>query len=245
MEDSHNGFDDAGIGVDDGLGADEGVGAEDFERASLYPASITIQPVTEERNRLTTAFRFFLAIPHLILVGGPIAVISTIDWGTDGWDFGSGSGGLLGFVVCIASLIAWLSIVFTRQHPEGLWSLGAYYMRWRVRAVSYLTLLRDEYPPFGDGDYPAQLELSEPSEPRDRLTVAFRLLLALPHFVLLGLLGIAWGVTTAIAWAMIIITGRYPEQLYGFALGVFAWSVRVEAYVLLLRDEYPPFSLRV
>jgi hypothetical protein len=43
---------------------------------------------------------------------------------------------------------------------------------------------------------------------------------------------------------MILFTGRYPETLYGFAIGVFAWTVRVEAYMLLLRDEYPPFSLR-
>lgn len=234
MEDSYNGFDDAGIAIED-----------EPAREPLYPASITIQPVTEGRNRLTTAFRFFLAIPHLILVGGPIVAINVIDLGTDGLGFGSGSGGLLGFAACIASVIAWFAIVFTARHPDSLWKLVAYYMRWRVRAVAYLTLLRDEYPPFGDGDYPAQLELSEPAEPRDRLTVGFRLILALPHFMLLGLLSLAWGVTTAIAWAVIIITGRYPEQLYGFALGVFAWSVRVEAYVLLLRDEYPPFSLRV
>jgi hypothetical protein len=44
---------------------------------------------------------------------------------------------------------------------------------------------------------------------------------------------------------MILLTGEYPETLYGFAIGVFAWSVRVEAYMLLLRDEYPPFTLRV
>lgn len=48
----------------------------------------------------------------------------------------------------------------------------------------------------------------------------------------------------AIAWVVILITGRYPETLYGFAIGVLAWSTRVAAYMLLLRDEYPPFTLR-
>jgi hypothetical protein len=43
---------------------------------------------------------------------------------------------------------------------------------------------------------------------------------------------------------LILVTGRYPETLYGFALGALAWTARVEAYVLLLRDEYPPFTLR-
>ncbi len=54
----------------------------------------------------------------------------------------------------------------------------------------------------------------------------------------------AWAFATAVAWAAIILTGRYPETLYGFSLGVLAWATRVEAYMLLLRDEYPPFTLR-
>ena len=69
-----------------------------------------------------------------------------------------------------------------------------------VRAVAYLTLQRDEYPPFGDESYPAGLVLSAPTRSRDRLTVAFRPILAIPHFILLWFLGIAWGVTTLIAW---------------------------------------------
>src|SRR5690606_25384999 len=121
----------------------------------------------------------------------------------------------------------------------------AYYLRWRVRAISYLTLLRDEYPPFGDDAYPAQLELAPPAGERDRLTVLLRFFFALPHLVLLALLGVLWAFTTAAAWVMILVTGRYPEALYGFAIGVLAWDTRVEAYMLMLTDEYPPFTLRV
>lgn len=50
-------------------------------------------------------------------------------------------------------------------------------------------------------------------------------------------------VVTVSAWFSILITGSYPEPLSRFAAGVFRWGTRVEAYVLLLRDEYPPFSL--
>jgi hypothetical protein len=213
--------------------------------AVTYPVSVHVQPVMENRNRLTTAFRFFLALPHLILVGGPVAVISSIDWSTDqGWNFGYGSGGALSVVACLVSFIAWFAILFTGRHPEGLWKLVAYYLRWRVHAIAYMTLLRDEYPPFGEGDYPAELGLEMPHGPRNRLTVFFRFLLALPHIFLLWLLSMVWAFTTAIAWIVILITRRYPATLYGFALGVLAWSVRVEAYLLLLRDEYPPFTLR-
>ncbi|HKJ92768.1 MAG TPA: DUF4389 domain-containing protein, partial [Longimicrobiales bacterium] len=71
-----------------------------------------------------------------------------------------------------------------------------------------------------------------------------RVFLALPHLFLLSFLGVVWSFTTALAWAFILITGRYPDLLYGFALGMLAWTTRVEGYVLLLRDEYPPFTLR-
>ncbi|MGH7447676.1 MAG: DUF4389 domain-containing protein [Longimicrobiales bacterium] len=220
---------------------------EVLEQEPIYPVGIAIPAATEERNRLTVAFRFFLAIPHIILVGGPVASISSMAWGSDhGWDLGWGSGtGLLGLVAGCAAIIAWFAILFTERHPDGLWKLGAYYLRWRVRAVAYLMLLRDEYPPFGDEAYPAELVLPAPGEPRDRLTVFFRFFLAIPHLILLSLLGIVWAFATAVAWVVILFTGRYPETLYGFAIGVFAWDVRVQAYMLLLRDEYPPFTLRV
>jgi hypothetical protein len=116
-------------------------------------------------------------------------------------------------------------------------------MRWRVRAVSYIALLRDEYPPFGNGDYPAWLELERPVGPRNRLTVGFRLILLLPHALAVWFLGIAWAITSIVAWFAIVFTGEYPLGLYNFGVGVFRWSTRAEAYIFLLRDEYPPFSL--
>lgn len=201
--------------------------------------------MTERRNRLTTFFRFFLAIPHIILVGGPASLATTWGWHSeDGMSMGFGASGLLGAVACIVAVISWFAILFTAVHPDGLWKLAAFYLRWRIRVLAYLALLRDEYPPFGDGDYPVELALTAPPAPRDRLTVAFRILLAIPHLFVLGLLSIVWAFTTAIAWVVIVITGRYPETLYGFAIGMVAWSARVDSYVLLLRDEYPPFTLR-
>lgn len=109
-------------------------------------------------------------------------------------------------------------------------------------ALAYMALLRDEYPPFGEGDYPVQLECKSVTEDRDRLSVAFRLLLVLPHALLLFFVFIAWVVTTLIGWFAILFTGEYPTGLWRFGEGVMRWSLRVEAYVLLLHDEYPPFG---
>ena len=129
------------------------------------------------------------------------------------------------------------------RHSTPIRRFTRYYLRWRVRALAYLMLLADVYPPFGDAPYPATMELVEPGAVRDRLSVGLRLLFAIPHFIVLFFVLCAWWVTTVISWFAILITGRYPPSLYGFGVGALRWLIRVEAYVLLLVDEYPPFSL--
>jgi hypothetical protein len=104
-------------------------------------------------------------------------------------------------------------------------------------------LLEDAYPPFGDAPYPASIEVTDPVAPRDRLTVAFRILLAIPHFIVLLFVLLAWCLTTIVAWFSILLTGSYPQGLYEFGVGALRWRLRLEAYMLLLVDEYPPFSL--
>ena len=112
-----------------------------------------------------------------------------------------------------------------------------------VTSIAYMMLLEDRYPPFGDQEYPAGLVLADEAGPRDRLTVAFRIILAIPHFIVLFFVLFAWWVTAFVAWILILVSGDYPQSLYDFGVGAFRWLIRVEAYVLLLVDEYPPFSL--
>ena len=90
--------------------------------------------------------------------------------------------------------------------------------------------------------YPAALAFVEPAGPRDLLAVGLRILLAIPHFIVLVCLMTAWWITTIVAWFVILATGRYPQALYDFGVVSFQWLIRVEAYMLLLIDEYPPFS---
>jgi hypothetical protein len=208
------------------------------------PVDVAVVPALTQRNRLTSAFRVLLAIPHLVLVGAPAALALSLIWPPDqsNMDWSAG-GGILGAAACVAAVIGWFAIVFTGRMPEGLWNFSVYYLRWRVRAVAYVALLRDEYPPFGDGFYLAELAVPQRPVDRNRLSVAFRILLAVPHLIAIWFLGIAWLVTSVIAWFAILFTGNYPAGLYEFAVGVLRWSTNVEAYLLLLHDEYPPFSL--
>lgn len=142
------------------------------------PVQLRIAPALDHRNRLTTAFRLLLAIPHLVLVGGPVAGALSWAWRDDSARHANwvADGGALGTVAVLTAVLSWFAIVFTGRHPDGLWKLAAFYLRWRVRAIAYVSLLRDEYPPFGDDVYPASLVLARPTLPRDRLGVAFRLI---------------------------------------------------------------------
>jgi Domain of unknown function (DUF4389) len=205
-----------------------------------YPVTIAIQPAATPRNRLTTAFRLILAIPHAILVGG---VGMGFAYGGDNRTTASSETGLLGAVALFLAIVSWFTIVIAGTHIIGIRQVTMFYMRWRVRALSYLMLLEDAYPPFGDAPYPASIEIADPAGPRDRLTVALRLILAIPHFIVLPFVLLAWGITTIIAWFAILFTGTYPQSLYGFGVGALSWRLRVEAYLLLMVDDYPPFSL--
>jgi hypothetical protein len=205
-----------------------------------YPVDVSVVPCLDARNRPTTAFRAILAIPHLILVGG-VGLGVAFQGGRS--TTAGGEGGLLGAVAVFLAIVSWFTIVFAGTHIIGIRQFTGFYLRWRVRALAYLMLLEDVYPPFGDAMYPASITIADPIAPRNRLTVAVRLFFALPHLLVLVFILLAWIVTTVLAWFAILFTGAYPRGLYEFGVGVLRWRLRVESYMLLLVDEYPPFSL--
>ena len=203
-----------------------------------YPVSLAVEPATENRNRLTTVFRLILAIPHLILVGGV-----GIGFASHNHNASFSEGGLLGAVAFVLAVVSWFTIVIAGTHIVGIRQFTLFYLRWRVRAQAYFMLLADPYPPFGDAPYPASIDVVDPVDARNRLTVFFRILLAIPQLIVLAFVLLAWCITTIIAWFSILFTCAYPSGLFEFGVGVLRWQTRDEAYLLLLVDEYPPFSL--
>jgi uncharacterized protein DUF4389 len=206
-----------------------------------YPVSVGVVPALVNRRRLTTFFRLLLAIPHVILVGGLGIGFASRD--NDSTISTFGFGGLLGAVAAFLAVVSWFTIVIAGTHILGIRQFCSFFLRWRTRATAYVMLLADAYPPFGDAPYPTEVQIVDPPEPRERLTVAFRIILAIPHLFILFFLYLGWCLMTVIAWFAILFSGSYPQGLYEFGVGVLRWMVRVEAYMLLLVDEYPPFSL--
>ena len=89
--------------------------------------------------------------------------------------------------------------------------------------------------------YPIRFE-SDFVERRSRLTTFFRILLAIPQLLVVGLYGVAALVVVIIAWFALLITGRWPAGMYSFTAGYLRWATRAIGYTLLLTDAYPPFS---
>jgi hypothetical protein len=96
--------------------------------------------------------------------------------------------------------------------------------------------------PFQAGPPPVLVAVADRA-PQRRLTVFFRLIMLIPHFIVLFFLAIAAEVVAFLGWWGALFTGRLPEFAHTFLSGVMRWTVRVYAYGMLLTDVYPPFSL--
>jgi hypothetical protein len=191
-----------------------------------YPASFSFDPPERIAN-WRPLVHWLLVIPHLLVVTALQRVAQAL------------------------AVISWFAIVFTGRLPAGIARFQAMYIRYAIRTATYTGFLREEYPPFtldttttDPGDDPrVHVEVEPQIEDRNRLTTGFRLILAIPHLIMLALLAIALAVVAVIGFFAVLFTGQWPEALRTFALGVGRWWVRVQAYLLLLTDDYPPFTL--
>ncbi|HEV3093100.1 MAG TPA: DUF4389 domain-containing protein [Solirubrobacteraceae bacterium] len=213
----------------------------DFLGKPGYPVDVRIAPPAPQ-NRWKVGFRIVLAIPALLIAG---ALTSGRASGY-GYNYGLGLAG-------VAAMLGWFVGVAQARMPRGLRDLVAYGLSYAAQFDAYVFLLTDRYP---DSDPQTAIgELPVRSDPiglevggelaRNRLTVFFRLILAIPHLIWLALWAIAALIAVVANWFVTLAGGISPASLHNFLAAYVRYQQHVYAYLFLIADPFPGFTGKV
>ena len=205
-----------------------------------YPVKVHARP-DEHLSRWLWLVKWLLAIPHYVVLA------------------------FLWAAFAVLSVVAFFAILLTGRYPRPIFEFNVGVLRWswRVAYYSYGALATDRYPPFTIRevpDYPVHLDIDYPAHLSRGLVLVKWWLLAIPHYIVVGLfMGGAWvafrgdnwqltgpgliGFLALVAAVTLAFTGRYPNGLFDLLLGLNRWVIRVAAYAGLMTDTYPPFRL--
>lgn len=207
-----------------------------------YPIDVEIDPPVRQ-NRWKVGFRLVLVVPALILLaaffgtGGGVSGVSEARTGRVGLLFA-------------AALLGWFFALARARMPRGMRDLIAYGLSYAAQAWAYMALLTDRYPssdpliaigPLPVREDPIRLESSDDLR-RNRLTVFFRLLLAIPHLIWLVLWGIAAFFAAIGNWFAILFTGIPPAGLHRFLAAYTRYQQHVFAYLYVVANPFPGFT---
>lgn len=214
-----------------------------------YPIDVEIDP-PELQSRWSVGFRFVLVVPAILLgaalgnwwtwtaAGVGYFVVITLAFG--------------GGVATLTAVLAWFAALVTGRAPRGLRDLTAYALGHGVWTGGYAMLLTGRYPSPDPRlaedyaelpDHPVRIAIADDLE-RSRLTVIFRLLLALPHFVWLMLWSVAAFFAVLAAWFAALATGRVPTPLHRFLAAYVRYTAHVLAFLHLVGRRFPGFAGR-
>lgn len=187
-------------------------------QSDRHPVSLTVDDDLK-RNRLTVFFRLLLVIPQAIVL-----YVWTI---------------VAGFVI----LIAWITALIVGRVPDGLHDFLARYFRACTHVGAYALLLADPWPPFWGtpGTYPVDLHVAPP-QPQNRLTVLFRLPLAIPALLFSYVFRIINSLVAVLGWFYCLVMGRMHRGMRDVSAWMFQYELQTYAYVGLLTSKYPSLS---
>jgi hypothetical protein len=202
-----------------------------------YEVDVEIAPPSQQ-GRWSVAFRLLLAVPAMILAG------NLASFG------GGGTGSLYAGVGASAAFLGWFAALVLGRMPRGLRDLAAYAIGYGAHTGGYLLLLTDRYPNADPAvvvpgaelpEHPVRVEVTDTLS-RSRLTVFFRLLLALPHVVWIVLWSLVVLVSLPFAWLVALVLGRLPVPLRRFYAAWVRYSAHVTAFGYLVGGPFPGFT---
>jgi hypothetical protein len=185
-----------------------------------YPVTFEMDYI-EQRSRLTTFFRYLLAIPHFFFAA------------------------VYGLVFYVVLIIAWFALVFTGRWPIGLYGFAGNFLRYITRLGAYIYLGADHYPPFSgaeDDSYPVRVRIAPPLASYSRVKVFFRPIYAILAMVIRYALGLVAGFVAFLSWFAIVFTGRQPASLQSALSFSLGYITRSDALLFLITETYPAFG---
>jgi uncharacterized protein DUF4389 len=223
-----------------------------------YPVDVEIDPPVRQ-GRWGGFFRLLLAIPALLLaavLGGGFATGSsgqssaaTTSGGDEAFWLNATT---VGGVATAAAVLAWFAILARRSAPRGLRDLTAFSLGYSAQAGAYLFLLTPRYPTSDPAlaepysalpEHPVRIVVNDDLE-RPRLTVFFRLFLAIPHLVWFLLWSIGVVFVVFVTWILALVRGRVPDTLHRFLAAYVRYGTHLFAFVTLVARRFPGFTGR-
>ena len=172
-----------------------------------------------KRSRLTVFFRLLLLIPHL------------------GWQYiwTLAAGG--------CTIINWFVVLIMGRSPEDLHLFLARVLRYRTHLLSYTFLVSNPYPSFfgRQGAHPVDLEIDGP-ERQPRLVTLFRLVLAIPAFLIAYVFLLVMSAIALVGWFVALVIGRMPKGMRDLSAYCLRYEAQTAAYLMILTSRYPSFS---
>lgn len=211
-----------------------------FDGRPGYPIDLEVDPPARQ-NRWSVGFRIVLVVPALLL----LLVLAGPGLNPRGVQLASGTG-----LLAVAALLGWLAALARGYMPRGLRDLAAYALSYAAQFWAYLLLLTERFPSADPLTAIGQLPTRE--DPvrvedrgdlrRSRLTVFFRLPLAVPHLVWLTLWGLVALLAAIVNWFATLFAGASPERLHRFLATYLRYQLHVAAFLYLVGNPFPGFT---
>jgi uncharacterized membrane protein YfbV (UPF0208 family) len=191
----------------------------DVERPPEHPVRLVGDADDLRFSRLTVFFRLPLALPHIVwLILWSIAAL-------------------------VAAIVNWFVTLFRGIPASGLQAFLTRFVRYELHVYAFLFLVANPFPGFdgAPGRYPIDLVVPGPTR-QDRWKTGFRIVLAIPAFLVGTALGYGLAIAAVLTWFVALVRGAAPWGLRNYSAYALRYQAQTNAYLLLLTEAYPHAS---